>query len=195
MDAEADDEDPLEPFDENELREDDEFDEDPDDFGGEKDQEDWENWDADEDFEEIFENDDAPGAPPRHPVQSLSEMLALKALEFIPEEDEEDPNAPLTRLIANIIRVHTKLNTLDLTGGGHRPEIGFILAMLKRCLNYLNEALTACQELLEKETENSPGRRSFEALRHEIFEIRNGVVELRREMRRKWEDQRNGRGD
>jgi hypothetical protein len=195
MDDEDDEEDPLEPFGEDELWEDDEFGEEFEDFDGERDRDDWENRDADEDFEDIFEGRAGPDDRPRHPVQSLSELVALKVLGFIPEEDEEDPNAPLTRLIANIVRVHTKLNALDLTGGGHRPEIGFILAMLKRCLNYLNEALSACQELLDKEAENSPERQIFEALRHEIFEIRNGVVELRREMRRKWEDQRNGRDE
>jgi hypothetical protein len=150
------------------------------------DDDDWEemDWD-DEDFEDDGEFEEQPVLEdlPTHPLQTLAEEVAMRTYEFsVGEDGPADSSA--NRLAAGMIKVCAKLGSLDLAGEGFRPEIGYILAVLKRCLHVLNEALAACQELIPEEKD--PNRkRMLESIREGIFEIRNGAVELRREMRRK----------
>jgi hypothetical protein len=57
-----------------------------------------------------------------------------------------------------------------------------VLAILKRCLNWLNEAVGACQEIMTHE-EDADQLAALAHLRSSIFEIRNGIIELRRELK------------
>ena len=71
---------------------------------------------------------------------------------------------------------------LNGRGSGYEPETGFVLAVLKRCLNWLNEAVGSCQELIN--VERDPDQRAaLEHVRSSAFEIRDGIVELRRELK------------
>jgi hypothetical protein len=65
----------------------------------------------------------------------------------------------------------------------YEPEAGFVLAVLKRCLNWINEAVGACGELLAA-AEDADGRAALESIRAEIFAIRDGITELRRELKK-----------
>jgi hypothetical protein len=68
-------------------------------------------------------------------------------------------------------------------GSGYEPEAGFVLAVLKRCLNWINDAIGACGDLIEASDEPD-GKAALENLRSEIFSIRDGIIELRRELKR-----------
>jgi hypothetical protein len=57
-----------------------------------------------------------------------------------------------------------------------------VLAMLKRCLGWQNDALAACSELVSASTDPDHTR-ALEALRDSIFEIREGIVNLRKELK------------
>lgn len=61
-------------------------------------------------------------------------------------------------------------------------QLGHTLAILRRCLNWANEALTALNELME-----APDRRDQQELlayfRSELFAIRDGVSDLRKQLR------------
>ena len=57
-----------------------------------------------------------------------------------------------------------------------------MLAVLKRCLNWLNEAVGSCQELMSAE-EDADQLAALAHLRSSAFAIRDGIVELRRELK------------
>lgn len=116
-----------------------------------------------------------------HPLQTQAQDLALRAMDLIRRED--GPGTPSYRLISSLLQVSGKLaGALNGRGSGYEPETGFVLAVLKRCLNWLNDAVGACQELiaLEKDPDH---KLALEHLRGSAFEIRDSIVELRRELK------------
>jgi hypothetical protein len=52
----------------------------------------------------------------------------------------------------------------------------------KRCLNWLNEAVGACQKLMELERDPDQ-KAALEHIRCSMFEIRDSIVEMRRELK------------
>lgn len=128
--------------------------------------------DADDDFSEDEED---------HPLQAKAQELAMRAMDLI--ERDAGPGTPSYQLITNLLQVSGKLaGVLHGRGNGYEPEAGFVLAVLKRCLNWLNEAVGACQLLIE--LERDPDQRAALAhIRSSAFEIRDGIVELRRELK------------
>jgi hypothetical protein len=126
-----------------------------------------------------FEDEDEFAAP-----DELSEEhdLATRAMDLNPAT-EDRPGTPAYRLISSLLQVSGKLGgALAGRGSGYEPETGFVLAVLKRCLNWLNEAVGACQELIA--VEKDPDHRlALEHLRSSAFEIRDAIVELRRELK------------
>ncbi len=150
-------------------------------FGSdEDDSEDFDSDDADEnDFEDP--DDDSFGDEEDHPLQAKAQELAMRAMDVI--ERDAGPGTPSYQLITNLLQVSGKLaGVLHGRGSGYQPEAGFVLAVLKRCLNWLNEAVGACQMLME--LEHDPDQRAALAhLRSSAFEIRDSIVELRRELK------------
>jgi hypothetical protein len=71
---------------------------------------------------------------------------------------------------------------LNDRGSGYEPETGYVLAVLKRCLNWLNEAVACCQQLMAIE-EDPDQLAALAHLRSSAFEIRDGITELRRELK------------
>ncbi|MFN5870527.1 MAG: hypothetical protein ACK46A_14515, partial [Akkermansiaceae bacterium] len=67
---------------------------------------------------------------------------------------------------------------------GYEPEAGFILAVLKRCLNWINDSVGACQQLIENE-KNLDQIAALEQLRANIFTIRDGILEIRRSLKQR----------
>jgi hypothetical protein len=61
-------------------------------------------------------------------------------------------------------------------------ETGFVLAVLKRCLNWLNEAMAACQALYDQEIDEAQ-KNGLGQLRQSVFQLRDGIVELRRDLK------------
>jgi len=116
-----------------------------------------------------------------HPLQLASRELALRAMDLV--ERGSEPGTPSFLVVSNLLQVSGKLAAaLNDRAGGHEPEAGYVLAILKRCLNWLNEAVGACQEIMTLE-EDADQLAALAHLRSSIFEIRDGITELRRGMK------------
>ncbi len=142
-----------------------------------------EDLDDEEVTEDDFgEADEEPyGDEENHPLQALAQELAMRAMDVI--QRDAGQGTPSYVLITNLLQVSGKLaGALNERGGGYEPETGFVLAVLKRCLNWLNEAVGACQELINAERDPDQ-RAALEHVRSSAFEIRDGIVELRRELK------------
>jgi hypothetical protein len=137
--------------------------------------------DEDDDEDEFDPEDLDTDDEDSHPLQTRAQDLALRAMDLIRRED--GPGTPSYKLISSLLQVSGKLaGALNGRGSGYEPETGFVLAVLKRCLNWLNDAVGACQELiaLEKDADH---RSALEHLRASVFQIRDSIVELRRELK------------
>lgn len=133
---------------------------------------------------EIEEGDELPDeleidAP--HPLQERAYQLALQSHHLVNRDDPFD--SPSHNLVSNLLQVSAKLaGALHSKDADGEYENGFVLAILKRCVNWMNEALAAANELLA--TAQDPGRKKeLAALRKEIFAVRDCLVELRREFK------------
>ena len=117
----------------------------------------------------------------RHPLQARAQELALRAMDVV--SGESGQGSPSYLLISNLLQVSGKLaGALNDRSSGYEPEAGYVLAILKRCLNWLNEAVGACQELMTCE-EDADQLAALAHIRSTIFEIRDGITELRRELK------------
>jgi hypothetical protein len=145
------------------------------------DSEDSDDEDADEDDFGDAEEDGEFGDEDDHPLQSAAQELAMRAMDVI--ERDAGPGTPSYLLITNLLQVSGKLaGALNGRGSGYEPETGFVLAVLKRCLNWLNEAMGACQELINLERD-ADQRAALEHIRSSAFGIRDEIVALRRELK------------
>lgn len=137
--------------------------------------------DEDEDDEDWWDEESGDEDREGHPLQARAQELALRAMDLV--EREAKPGSPAYLLVSNLLQVSGKLAAaLHGRGSGYEPETGYVLAILKRCLNWLNEAVGACQELMAHESD--PDQRAALAhLRSSAFEIRDGITELRRELK------------
>ena len=117
-----------------------------------------------------------------HPLQASAQALACQAMDLV--ENSDGPGTPSYLLITNLLQVSGKLaSALNDYGSGYQPENGFVLAVLKRCLNWLNDALGACQVL--HETTSDPAKRAaFRKLQAAAFQVRNQIVEIRRNFKK-----------
>jgi len=131
--------------------------------------------------EEFFLSMDEPDDSDDHPLQVKARELALLAMDLVQRDSEMDN--PGGRIVSCLLQVSGKLAaTLNGRNSGYEPETGYILAILKRCLNWLNEAVGACQELMV--TENDPDHKAaLMNIRNISFEIRDAITELRRELK------------
>jgi hypothetical protein len=117
----------------------------------------------------------------RHPLQARAQELALRAMDVVSGESAQ--GSPSYVLVSNLLQVSGKLaGALNDRSSGYEPETGYVLAILKRCLNWLNEAVGCCQELMTTE-EDADQLAALAHIRSTIFEIRDGVTELRRELK------------
>jgi len=141
---------------------------------------DFDDEDADED-DFKSDDDDGFGDEPDHPLQSKAQELAMRAMEVI--QRDAGPGTPSYVLITQLLQVSGKLaGVLNGRGSGYEPETGFVLAVLKRCLNWLNEAVGACQALIDAERDPDQ-KAALERIRSSAFAIRDSVVALRRELK------------
>ena len=135
--------------------------------------------DDDDDFLELddgsFEDEDS------HPLQSRAQELAMRAMDVV--QRDAGPGTPAYELVSHFLQVSGKLaGALNGRISGYEPETGYVLAVLKRCLNWLNDAIGLCQDLMSVE-EDSDQLAALAHLRSSAFEIRDGITELRRELK------------
>lgn len=116
-----------------------------------------------------------------HPLQVQAQELAMRAMDVVQQDSK--PDSPSCQLVSCLLQVSGKLaGALNGYDREFETEPGFVLAILKRCLNWLNEAVGACQQLMAEE--NDPDHLAALAhLRCSAFAIREGIVELRRELK------------
>jgi hypothetical protein len=130
-----------------------------------------------------FENDgdDRRGREHSHPLQASAQELALRAMDVVP--GEKGPGTAAYQLVSNLLQVSGKLaGALNDRYSGFEPETGYVLAVLKRCMSWLNEAIASCQQLMQEEKD--PDQLSALArIRSSAYEIRDGITELRRELK------------
>lgn len=156
----------------------DDFEDDDDDDGSE--------WKSADDGDEADDDDeDEEGNPweegEDHPLQSRAHEIAMRAFNLVGRDGGQD--SPQQRLVSNLMQVTAKLaGVLHDREEDYGPEAGFILAVLKRCLGWINESIGACGELLAI-SDDIDHIAALEHLRGEIFGIRDGIIELRRELK------------
>jgi hypothetical protein len=139
--------------------------------------------DPDDDDDDGFleDDDDFSGGDNSHPLQARAQELALRAMDLMP--GDKGPGTAAYQLVSNLLQVSGKLaGALNDRGSGYEPETGYVLAVLKRCLNWLNEAVACCQQLMAIE-EDPDQLAALAHLRSSTFEIRDGITELRRELK------------
>lgn len=123
--------------------------------------------------------DDAMNEFKNHPLQQKAQNLAIDALELMGENMDDSS----VRLCSHLLQVATKLaGALNLGNEEFEQESGFILASLKRCLHWQNDALWACQELLDQCVDREE-EDALQKIRASIFEIREQLTEMRREFK------------
>lgn len=141
--------------------------------------------DRDEEFEETWKADDEEGESWKdedggcfepHPFQIEAQELALRAFDLV-REHRGLPAAE--QLSGTLMQVSGKL--AGALGGEFEMEKGYVLAILKRCLGWLNEAIAACSELARGE-EDIDHQRALEALRDEVFMLREQLTNFRRDL-------------
>ncbi len=116
-----------------------------------------------------------------HPLQQKAHDCAMQAMNLIDSIDND--NEPATRLCTNLVHVSSKLaGALNFRTEIFEQESGYVLAILKRCLSYHNEALADCMELI-RTCDSEEKQQSLNAIRDSIFEVRDQITELRRELK------------
>jgi hypothetical protein len=113
----------------------------------------------------------------QHPLQEKAQDLVLRSVDLTRAGGE---HASVVILNTALMQVAGKL--AGALNGDYERETGYVLAMLKRCLGWQNDALAACSELVGV-ADDPDHCRALEALRDTIFEIREEIVNLRKELK------------
>lgn len=131
-------------------------------------------------FEGEFDASDDSDEGEDHPLQAKAQELALRAMDLV--QKDAGQGSPAYQLVTSLLQVSGKLAGALNGGDDYEPETGYVLAVLKRCLNWLNQAVGACQELMSLE-EDPDQLVALAHIRSSAFEIRDGITELRRELK------------
>ena len=155
-------------------------DEDEDEDGDEDDTgEDWRNEDSD--FEDEMDEEGALRPGEDHPLQRRAQELAMRSMDIV--NCGGSGNISAQHLVSSLMQVSAKLAAvLHDRSDEYQPEAGFILAILKRCLGWDNEAIGASGELIAA-ADDEDHRAALEHLRSDAFTVRDGILELRRELK------------
>jgi hypothetical protein len=120
------------------------------------------------------------GEGPPQLLQTTARDLARRAMELA--DADGGPGSPSYELVSNLLEVSGKLASVLCGPDECHPEVGYVLAILKRCMSWLNQALHACQAL-HQSAATPQRRKAFEHIRDSIFQLRNGIVEIRMKLR------------
>lgn len=127
-----------------------------------------------------------------HPLQKSAHKLVTRILRDLRDEDrdegiedEEARNTPLSRFISNTMSISGKLaGALSTRRFAEGSDAGYTLAILKRCLNWSNEALSGLNELLADSLWEDR-HTLFSEYKRELHVVRDGITDLRQEIRLK----------
>lgn len=165
-------------------------DDDPEDAG-----EEWKE-DAEDDSDDDSDDDDAFAdymeERRSHPLQKSAHKLVTRILRDLRDEDrdegiesEEARNTPLSRFISNTMSISGKLaGALSTRRFAEGSDAGYTLAILKRCLNWSNEALSGLNDLLADSLWEDR-HTLFSEYKRELHVVRDGITDLRQEIRLK----------
>lgn len=123
------------------------------------------------------DEDDEDADMRQHPLQAKAQDVVIRGIDLSRAGEEHPAAATLT---GALMQVAGKL--AGALNGDYERETGYVLAMLKRCLGWQNDALAACSELVIASTDPDHTR-ALKALRESIFEIREEIVNLRKELK------------
>jgi hypothetical protein len=116
-----------------------------------------------------------------HPLQQKAHESANAALDFLGAL--MDTNDAASKLCTSLMQVASKLaGALNFSSEDFEQEPGYVLAILKRCLHWQNDAIAACQELMSK-SNDMIAEQSLKKIRDSIFHVRDQITELRRELK------------
>jgi hypothetical protein len=136
------------------------------------------SWPADDSGDEESWEDDDEVEFLQHPLQGKAQDVVIRGIDLT-RAGGEHPAVPV--LNGALMQVAGKL--AGALNGDYERETGYVLAMLKRCLGWQNDALSACTELIGV-ADDPDHSRALEALRDSIFEIREEIVNLRKELKK-----------
>lgn len=127
-----------------------------------------------------------------HPLQKNAHKLVTRILRDLRDEDrdegiesEEARNTPLSRFISNTMSISGKLaGALSTRRFAEGSDAGYTLAILKRCLNWANEALSGLNDLLADSLWEDR-HTLFSEYKRELHAVRDGITDLRQEIRLK----------
>jgi hypothetical protein len=132
------------------------------------------------DDEEGDEDEDEEWLQSDHPLQIRARELAIQCFAVV---NDEDPDSAAQQLASSMMQVSGKMaGVLHGSDEDYNQEAGFVLAVLKRCLNWLNDAIGFCAELIET-SDDITRTAELESIRSEIFAIRDGIIEIRRSLK------------
>ena len=140
------------------------------------------------DLSEDLDDDDPFDRKSRHPLHQRTFDYTLKVMNLakLSKERRDVPtNTPLDRYLQNSLQIGGKVAGV-LTGYGkraHQMPKGMILATLRRCLNWSNEALAGLLEL-KAEEQWQPHLELIQKLEAELFGIREDITNVRRELQK-----------
>jgi len=126
-------------------------------------------------------SEDGEFMPDEEPVVEISREICLRAMDLV--DQQAAPGTPAYRVITGLLDVSGKLAAVLEICYGENGEKSHVLAMLKRCLASLNDGIAALQALAEAESDVDH-RAALDELLGAVFELREDVMELRREIRR-----------
>lgn len=129
---------------------------------------------------EHFGDDGAEFEGDEEPVVEKSRDLCLRAMDLI--DQQAMPGTPAHKAISCLLEMSGKLTGAIDAGYDAPSEKDYVLSMLKRCLALVNGAIGALQELHGGEADFEH-RSALEHLLAGIFEIREDITELHREIR------------
>lgn len=115
----------------------------------------------------------------QHPLQAQAQELALRAFDLVRDEANGGDEAAAV-VSGELMKVAAKL--AGALNGTYEQEAGYVLAILKRCLSWLNEVLDACGKIIQCGADADQVR-AVEAVRDEVFMLRQKITEMRRELR------------
>lgn len=116
-----------------------------------------------------------------HPLQLKAQEAANMAIDLL--NDIADAKEPAGRLCSLLMQVASKLaGALNFCSEEFEQEPGYVLAILKRCLHWQNDAIAACQELLGHSSDEN-FQASLREIRDAIFQVRDQITEMRRELK------------
>ncbi len=127
-----------------------------------------------------------------HPLQKSAHKLVTRILRDLRDEvrdegieDEDARNTPLSRFISNTMSISGKLaGALSTRRFAEGSDAGYTLAILKRCLNWSNEALSGLNDLLA-DAMWEDRHTLFSEYKRELHVVRDGITDLRQEIRLK----------